>query len=150
MSVAPRTALGGTLERRPDGWRWRDGTPEPRVSDLPVAAVHNYRVSRRGDAAYVEVPVGRAREEDDLAFVRVGAAEGLYRRGPDVDAGLARLARAGSDDHHVHGRDAYYVPVEDWDRHWREHGPLGASWERADEPAILARARELGWTGGGS
>ena len=28
------TTLGGALQRRPDGWYWRDGTPESRVRDM--------------------------------------------------------------------------------------------------------------------
>jgi len=134
------STLGGTLERHSDGWRWRDGTPEPRVQDLNPNGVYNFRCTKAGGGqTYVEVPVGRAHDDDDLAWCKV------YRRGPDVDAGLARNARAGSDDHRVGGRGAYFVPIEDWDAHWSLVGPIGASWLAEHEADILGRARALGW-----
>jgi len=34
MPEPSHIALGGALKRHPDGWRWADGTPEPRVRDL--------------------------------------------------------------------------------------------------------------------
>lgn len=134
-------ALGGALLRDERGWHWSDGAREPRVRDLPVAAVHNYRIQ----GGHVQVPMGRAREEAELGWVREGLADGRYHRGQDVDAGLRRHELAGSEDHRVSGRDAVYVPIEDWDR-WARNVVLGATWDLADETAILDRARALGWT----
>lgn len=139
------STLGGTLLRDAQGWHWSDGAREPRVRDLPVAAVHGYRIQAQGGTRYVVVPMGRAREEPELDWVRAGFAEGRYQRGPDVDAGLRRRELAGSDDHRVTGRDAVYVPIDDWDR-WARSVVLGASWEAEDEAAILDRAKALGWT----
>jgi hypothetical protein len=55
------TALGGALQRRPDGWYWRDGTPGaararhaperhraqfPRASEGAVEIPHDWRAPR--------------------------------------------------------------------------------------------------------
>ena len=135
-------ALGGTLLRDAQGWHWSDGTREPRVRDLPVAAVHGYRIQAQGGARYVIVPMGRAREEAALDWVRAGLADGLYQRGPDIDAGLRRRDIVGSEDHRVTGTDAVYVPLDDWDR-WASSVVLGATWEGKDHAAILERAKAL-------
>lgn len=139
------STLGGTLLRDAQGWHWSDGAREPRVRDLPVAAVHNYRIQAQGGARFVVVPLGRAREEAALDWVRAGLADGLYQRGPDIDAGLRRRDIVGSEDHRVAGTDAVYVPHDDWSR-WARSVVLDACWEAQDEAAILERAKALGWT----
>lgn len=41
--------------------------------------------------------------------------------------------------------DAVDLPLTDWDR-WARSVVLDACWEAQDAPAILDRARALGWT----
>lgn len=81
----------------------------------------------------------------DDALQGAGAPNRTGRPRIDDGAGLRRREIGGSADHRVHGRDAVYVPIEDWDR-WARSVVLGATWDRADETAILDRARALGWT----
>ena len=48
------TALGGALQRRPDGWYWRDGTPEPRVRDMLLNDIApNFRVMKGAAGALI-------------------------------------------------------------------------------------------------
>lgn len=59
MTPPLMTTLNGTLERHTDGWRWRDGTPEPRVRDLLLGeCAPNFRCTRCGDVTYAEIPAG--------------------------------------------------------------------------------------------
>jgi len=119
------TALNGALLRDCDGfggyWRWRDeAEPDPRITDMGISQVHNLRCITYGDGTYVEVPPRL-----------VGAPEN-----PELDwigAGSYRTARD------YRGRIIILVPVADWDA----RPPCGASWDRAHEPAILARAATL-------
>lgn len=134
----------GAIERRSDGWYWLDnGERAANVRDLNISATYNFRCTSFDGATFVEVPIGIARENEDLAWIR-DAARG-YLRGPDVDAGLNRNRIAAGEKfggdyyHRVSGRDAYYVPVEDWDA-WAKGSVHGAEWDLEDQAAILARA----------
>ena len=69
------TALNGTLIRTADGWRWSDGTPEPRVRDLNASKHYNFRCG----GGMVEVPIATAQREHDLSWVWQGWNEGKYR-----------------------------------------------------------------------
>jgi hypothetical protein len=143
MTAPMHTTLAGTLGRHPDGWRWQDGTPEPRVRDLRGSRHYNFRVRRTGAAGqmYVEVPLGRAREDDDLAWVLTEDYQESYDGdavGPE-DRGLDGRVRPG-----LRAARVRLVPIEAWER-WDRETVLGAEWDRADEQAILDRARALGW-----
>jgi hypothetical protein len=130
-TAAPSTtALGGTLVRHGrDDWRWRDGASEPRARDLSPSAHYNLRCRAYADRQYVEVPRGLAQEE--ITWAHEGWAAGLYRTGDSGDRP---------------GQAVILVPVEAWDS-WSADHPVGCTWDLADQEAILARARTLGWEG---
>lgn len=136
------TALGGTLERRLDGWYWPDGTPEPRVRDMALADVApNFRCCSSGGITYVEIP-RRWREPrywpkgriDEAAAIAI--AELLAEGGERGAIYAERLAEA-IDEHRL-TVDGYRVPVALWDAAMRE--PCGVWWEDADTAEIMARA----------
>lgn len=109
--------FGGRLTVEPMTQRlvWSDGTEETRAR---VASRGRMAPSYRVSGDTVEVPDGDATDEHpqaDLAWCR---------RYP---------LRAG----------ARLVPLLAWDE-WAS-APGGILWDRADEPAILARAEALGW-----
>ena len=161
-SQAPTAALGGTLERLPSGeWQWRDGTPEPRARDLDRNAHYNFRCRATGSGKYIEVPKGLVLEETDLGWIKgcdyeIGADGD--RTGPleMTDEGMVRGGiRPGEDPIGGKGEPVLGVPIPsvvlvplgDW-REWIQNAsPLGVEWDAADQEAILARARELGWEG---
>lgn len=148
MTTRPDTptasVLDGALSRWSDGWRWRDGTPEPRVRDLTLREVApNLRCTTYGDGrCYVEVPAtwraarwwhgGRIDTEAAAAIAELirdcGEPRAIYADG------LAELC----DDHRLTVR-GWLVPIEQWDAALLE--PCGASWDREHESDILARAR---------
>jgi hypothetical protein len=112
------TVLNGTLIRLGhDQWQWSDGTPALGVRDLSPDRWH-FRCRTYGNRGqcYVEVSRQVALHTPELAWVLAGA-----QLGPVI-----------------------LVPVEEWNE-WVATHPVGASWDRADEPAILDRAARLGW-----
>ena len=135
------TALDGALERHADGWRWRDGTPEPLVRDMLASRHYGFRIR---ESRYVEVPIGLARENDDLAWVQLAADRGELEESWDGDV-------VGPDDRSLLGEvrpekraaRVWLVPIATWDE--RNRQPIGAEWDREHEDAILRRAAELGW-----
>lgn len=157
------TALSGTLQRHGrDDWRWRDGTPEPRVEDLSPDE-WNFRCRTTGERTYAEVLRGIAQETEALTWVIDRWRAGIYRAGQsgdhtgpliEEDSGLRRMhIQPGQDP--LTGHEplpespgpipaVILVPIEDWDE-WVRANPAGAQWLVADEPEILRRAHELGW-----
>jgi len=150
MSAAIHTALGGTLYRRIDGWYWSDGSSEPRVRDMLLDELApNLRCTRRGDTTYVEVPhdwdaarywPGGRQDTDAAHAIRELLQSPVAVRAPIYVEGLAEAL----DDHRIikHG---WLIPIEQWDVVMREH--VGCWWDDGDEADILARARDLGYTG---
>ena len=159
------SVFSGTLQRHgPNDWRWSDGTLEPRVSDLSASTVYNFRCRTGGDGVtFVEVLLSAAhRERDVLGWVLEGAERGQYRQaksgdhtGPRImtDEGMQRMRiEPGEDPLHgnepiVHKRAipaVALVPVDEWDA-WAAEHPYGATWDKADEAEVFARARSLGW-----
>lgn len=144
------TALGGTLIRwGQDQWAWSDHAPAPQVRDMTLSWYYHFRVIAYADGQYVEVPVNQARDEEDLRWVRSGG----YTRGrSSADTGPreihldGRVTRMTTRDGGKAIRHVYLVPVADWDARSASH-PVGAQWDKADEAAILDRARKLGWEG---
>ena len=147
MSAPLSTTLGGALQRYPDGWRWSDGTPEPRVRDMSLSDVApNFRCCNRGGITYVEIPAGwrqarywpggridtQAAQAIESLLAECGEHAPIYAEG---------LAEA-LDDHRLttHG---WLVDVAQWDAVMRE--PCGVWWDKAHEAEILARARDGGW-----
>jgi len=142
VQVPATTALGGALVLADAGWQWHDGTPGPRVRTLRLRDLApNWRCQTYGNGAcYVEIPAGwrhLVRDPD----VRAVVAELIRDAGRSAQIfadGLAEII----DDHRL-TMPGTLVPVAAWDALMTE--PCGVSWDRADEPAILARARALGW-----
>lgn len=158
------TVLGGTLIREgPNAWRWRDGTPEPRVRDLSPDE-WNFRCRTDGTGrTLVEVMRGSAMEAPALRWVLDGAREGRYTSGRSLDhTGPLTIDEHGNAGrmHIPPGTDpllghepitspgpipsVILVPAEEWDAWVRDH-PAGAAWDTTDEPALLDRARAVGW-----
>jgi len=157
------TTLAGTLIRRVDGsWHWRDGTPEPRATDLSLGRCYNFRCRTYGDGGtHVEVPRAIAQEQDDLAWVLAGWRNGRYTLGLDgdrvgpltirADGSVGRAHIAPGEDP-LHGHEpmpeqpgpipmVILVPIADWDT----RPPCGVSWDCEHEDDILDRAYSLGW-----
>lgn len=126
----PLSAMGGLLVRQPDGWRWRDGSPEPRVRDLTAAQAFEFPRVRSVDPTtgavtpYVAIPREALDEDHDLLAAVIAFA------GP-------RAIAPGGD------RGPVEVPEEVWDA-WASDRVIGLGWEPSDEAAILARAGSLG------
>jgi hypothetical protein len=126
----PLSAIGGLLVRQADGWRWRDGSPEPRVRDLTAAQAFEFPRVRSIDPATGAV----------TPYVSI------TREALDEDADLLGdvIAFAGSRALHVGGpRGTVEVPEEIWDA-WASDRVIGLGWNPSDEADILARAESLG------
>ena len=130
------TTLGGALQRRPDGWYWRDGAKEPRVRDrLLNHLAPNFRVLK----GRVEIPRDwRAAKHWPGGRVDTEAAEAIARLLSDVGNpasiyadGLAETLDEPRS--HVHG---HTVPVSQWDAAMLEQA--GAEWDMEHQPDILA------------
>lgn len=142
MSTEQHTALGGKLIRwAGDTWAWSDSTPAPQVRDMKPSWYYNFRVG----SGCVEVPAKLTKTEAELAWVAAGG----YPVGLSGDHGSTRTLHA--DGRETRTSDSgkaipqvYLVPVADWDE-WDAEACIGARWERADEAAILAKAKSLGW-----
>lgn len=152
MTAPLSTTLGGTLQRYADGWRWSDGTPEPRVRDMLLSDVApNFRCATyggtgNGPVTVVEIPARwrtdarywPARRIDlDAAAAIDGLIRECGRRGAIYAEGLAEAL----DDHRL-TVDGWTVDVAMWDAVMRE--PVGVWWDTEHEAAIYARVRELG------
>jgi len=126
----PLSAMGGLLVRQPDGWRWRDGSPEPRVRDLTAAQAFEFPRVRSIDpttgavAAYVSISRAALDEDADLL------ADVIAFAGP-------RAIVVGGH------RGTVEVPEEVWDV-WASDRVIGLGWDPSDEAGILARAESLG------
>lgn len=160
------TVFGGVLNRvAENGWRWADGTDEPRVTDLSASHVYNFRCRTHGGVTYVEVILSAVhREKDVLGWVLRGVESGAYHQassgdhtGPLVigDEGVSRMRIEPGEDPLL-GHEPIVsqraiprvalVPVCEWDR-WAKETPYGATWAAEHEPELFAKARSLGWTG---
>lgn len=122
--------MGGLLVRQPDGWRWRDGTPEPRIRDLTAAQAFEFPRVRSIDpstdaiAPYVSITREALDEDGDLL------ADVIAFAGP-------RAITVGGP------RGTVEVPEEVWEA-WASDRVIGLGWAPSDEQAILARAESLG------
>ena len=135
------TTLGGALQRRPDGWYWRDGTPEPRVRDMLLNDIApNFRVM--GSA--VEIPHDwraprhwpQGRVDNDAAEAIGRLVSDLGKPGPIYADGLAETL-----DEPASRVQGYTLPIAHWDAAMRE--PCGTWWDREHEADILAMAARL-------
>jgi hypothetical protein len=166
MSEQRHTVLGGTLMRMArDNWVWKDGTPELRVRDLPIASEYNFRCTtvgyRKGTVTYVEIPLDAARKDPMLEWVAQGHAAGIYSTSQsgdhtgqmvvDAEGGITKAAIMPGTDESIAPLPQKYipkvilVPAVTWDT-WASRICLGACWDRADEPGIFALAKKHGWS----
>jgi hypothetical protein len=120
------TALNGALERRPEGWFWRSGDPEPRVRDADPLRHFDLATTRSAqDVCWVYVPPAIAANEAALRWIWQAWCEGLYEIGdspPDE-------------------KPAIRVPLADWNLRWSS-AVAGAEWEPRDDEAIRRRAAD--------
>lgn len=126
----PLSAMGGLLVRHPDGWRWRDGSPEPRVRDLTAAEAFELPRVRSIDPTNGQL----------TAYVTIS------REVLDHDADLLDdvIAFAGPRAIAIGGAGGgVEVPEEVWEA-WAEAQVIGLGWEPSDEAAILGRAESMG------
>lgn len=122
-------ALNGTLERREDGWYWRDGTKEPRVRDMLLNRLApNFRCKTRGHLAYVEVP----RDWQAAKYWPDGI------QAPAALQAIRKLLRSSA-------KEGRLIPKSQWDAAMCKH--CGCWWDAKDQDDIFARARALGWPG---
>ena len=143
------TALGGALQRRPDGWYWRDGTPEPRVRDMLLNDIApNFRVRTRRNQqtslASVEIPHDwRAPRHWPNGRVDNDAAEAIARLIGDVGrpASIYADGLAETLDEPASRVQGHTVPVTHWDAAMRE--PCGTWWDHQHAADILDTARRL-------
>jgi len=150
METILLSALEEALQRRADGWRWRDETPEPAARDMLLRDLApNFRCIAGGNGlTYVEIPETwrearwwpSRRVDQDAASV----IEELIKAVGDAATIYAEDIGEMIDNHRI-SRRGWRVPVSHWDIAMRE--PCGVWWDIADEARILARARDLGWTG---
>lgn len=145
MTTPLSTTLGGTLQRYPGGWRWSDGTPEPRVRDMTYTDIApNFRCS----GSRVEIPWNwrearywpKGRIDTDAALRIDGLLKEAGKRAPIYAEGIAEAI----DDHRV-TKHGWTVPIALWDAEMLEC--CGCWWDKSAEDEILARARSLGWQG---
>jgi hypothetical protein len=130
------TALNGALIRLGhDQWQWSDGTPALGVRDLSPDRWHFRCRTYGGGQCYAEVSRQVALRTPELAWVLAGAQAGRYLPGQSGDHDPMEPGPIPA---------VILVPVEEWDE-WAATHPVGASWDRAAEPAILERAARLGW-----
>lgn len=117
--------MGGLLLRHPDGWRWADGSPEPRVHDVTPAEAFPFptvsMVTSKGERAE-GVAIPRAALDEDREL-------------------FDEVIRLAGDQVAVHPRGAE-VPRAVWDA-WASSTVIGVRWEPEDEAAIFARAEAL-------
>ena len=140
------TALGGRLVWWGcNKWAWSDGKPAPQVRDITPSWFYNFRCRGLRPAQEIEVPVKLAESEPELAWVLAGA----YPRDLSGDHGSTLTI-------HMDGRrtrtsdsgkalpEVILVPAAEWDQ-WDATFIIGPKWDKADEDAVFAHARALGW-----
>lgn len=142
--------LGGTLERREDGWYWRGGSREPRARDMLLNELApNFRCTNRGGTTYVEIPHDwdaaqhwpSGQQDPDAAHaIRELLQSSAAIRAPIYAEGLAEAL----DDHRL-TKHGWLLPISQWDAVMREH--IGCWWDKREEADMFARARALGWQG---
>lgn len=140
------TALGGALIRHTDGWRWSDGSTEPRVRDMSLADISpSFRCITTGSGTYVEIPHdwtdsrywprGHV-DEDSRVAIQGLIRDGSAKPGPIYAEGLSEAL-----DSHRLAKHGYLLPISVWDTVMGE--VCGAWWDKDEEADILARAEAL-------
>ena len=163
MTQHTTTIFGGTLIRHDkNDWRWSDGTPEPRVTDLSPSAHYNFRCRTYSGATYVEVLLSVAHSERDvLGWVLDGVEAGTCTQdvsgdhsGPIriTDDGVERMRIEPGEDPLLGNEPIIHrraiprvalVPIAKWDS-WAKAHPYGATWDVDAQDDLLRIARSLG------
>lgn len=122
--------LTGLIERRADGWYWKNGEPEPRLFDIGAAffAPGFAQVDHEG-RQYVAVP---AHWEDGGAWDGSASVRDLIRQAIEEGGQLAELTPTDPPGEPIEG---WIVPIELWESILCE--PIGAAWRDEDDDAIL-------------
>ena len=129
------SSFGGSLHRLPDGWRWSDGSTEPRVSDVTLNDRYN---SPRMKGQIIEVPVFKAGLEWALAWTTEGnyvVSESMYS-----DYLMEFLKRFPQN--RKEPIQSYLVPMA----HWNKRGAtiVGLRFNSKDALVLAEKSRILG------
>lgn len=124
MTITAR-ALGGLLERHPEGWRWIDGRAEPRVYDVTPAEAFCF------STVAMVTPAGEHTAGVSIPRATLDAEPGLFEP-------LFQLAG----DSVCELPSGVEIPQSVWDS-WANATVIGLRWEPNDEAEIFARAEAL-------
>ncbi len=128
--------FGGTLERKDDGWYWRDGVREDKVRDFTAGELYNFRMA---SSDVIEVPQFKVDLHPELAWVPAGGYElTLSRDGSANSEFLCRFPERRSE-----MIMAYLAPKTEWDQQMAR--VIGVSYNDSDIPALSEKARALGY-----
>lgn len=142
--------FGGALRRDPMvGYRWSDGTPEPRASDMLMRhCAPNFRCAQVRGRTRVEIPAGwrdaawwPAHRVDAVVEERIAAL--IAEAGQAHPIFAERLAET-LDDHRL-TTDGWIVDLAMWEAVMCE--PRGVWWDSEHDADMRARALALGWSG---
>jgi hypothetical protein len=148
---------GHLVRRDVNRWLWSDGTHERRVHEIATGLwnVPQRPYAAASASACVELPYAHAQAYDPLAWVVTACRDGRYEidvssffPGQFRQAMGAAANGAGGAACNVssgEGVTVALVPVEEW-KSWRALCACVPLWNTADEAALFARARELGWS----
>jgi hypothetical protein len=130
------SCFGGTIHRHPDGWRWSDGSLEPRVSDETFGDAYDFTIR---DNQFVEVPLFLADLELDLAWTKEADYEVSESRDPQyVLEFLTRVPQKRKEQ-----IQSYLVPVADWNK--RVAAIVGLRFSDEDAELLAEKSRSLGY-----
>ena len=158
MAVTVTTVLscfrGHLVRRDANRWVWSDGTQERRLHEIATGLWNIPQRPYAGARSCVELPYLHAQAYDPLAWVVAACRDGRYdlevssffpghfRQAMAAGAQAAGTCKVSSGA----GVTVALVPVDDW-KSWRGLCPCVPLWNSADESALFARARALGWDG---
>jgi hypothetical protein len=129
-------AFKGTLQRHQAGWRWKDGTDEPRVKEVTLDEFFNFTMR---DGCFVEVPVFKSEMHPALSWAKTGR----YAVAHSTDPGCVHEYLALFPQRRKERIAAFLIPLSDWKE--RASAILGVRFAAADIPCLAAKARTLGY-----
>ncbi len=152
------TCFHGALARvSVNHWCWRDGGSERRLHEI-ATGLWNIPLRPYGTSttrSCVEVPYVQAQIYDPLAWIVAGCRDGSYEIEvssffPGQYRHAERAMAHGGDGHAQvssgEGVTVALIPIDEW-KSWRALCPCVPMWNTADESALIAHARTLGWAG---
>ena len=129
-------ALGGTLQRYQTGWRWKDGTDEPRVKEVTLDEFFNFTMR---DGCFVEVPVFKAEMHPALSWAKTGG----YALAQSTDPACVHEFLTLFPQRRKEQIAAFLVPLSDWKK--QASAIVGLRFAATDIPCLAAKARNLGY-----